>query len=127
MENNIGIEEIHDYLELWVSDEIVNDYGIAHATGYTEICIYLIQSSGVIGLEADIERAISEYKVTSKKFGELCDELFQGVVIMTNPNTNETYWIPNLCDQGLDYFTSESECISWGYTEKYLWPKKQVA
>ena len=49
------------------------------------------------------------------------DECFKGCVIMTNPDTNESWWIPNIKDQGLDYFISEEDCISWGYTEKEIY------
>ncbi len=124
---NFTIDEMHDFLKYWVDNELSNDYTIAWETGYTEICIYLMQSSGALWSDDPIQKAILNYKVSSKTFGRLCNECFKGVVIMTNPKTNETFWIPTLQDQGLDYFISEDECRSWGYTDKHIFGDKEVA
>lgn len=118
--SKITIEEIHDYLGVYKDIEIVDDYVIAHDSGYTEICIYLAKGFGCLNESNPIEKAIIEYKIGLSKFQKLAKECFKGVVIMTNPDNNETWWIPSIENQGVDYFISEDECISWGYTEKHI-------
>ena len=115
-----SIDEIHEYLSVWKRDDVVDDYVIAHDSGYTEILIHMIQGTGALNTNIPIENYINNYIVSDETFRQLCDECFKNCIVMTNPNTNETWWIPNLKDQGVEYFVSENECIDMGYTDKWI-------
>lgn len=118
-----SIEDIHDYLEAWKNPDIIDDYVIAWDCGYTEICIYLLNSAGCFECheKGSIAEAIFNYPIYWEDHRKNLDELFEGVTVMTNPETNGTWWIPSLEKQGVDYFVSEEDCIAMGYTEKWVW------
>jgi len=118
--SKVTIDSIHNFLAAWKNPDTIGDFEIAHDSGYTDICIYLAQGWGCFEGNCEIERAILSKKISNKKFSKLVDECFKGVVIMTNPKSNETWWIPTIENQGLDYFVSEEDCRRMGYTEKSL-------
>jgi hypothetical protein len=116
----ISNDSIHDFLAAWKNPDVIDDFVIAHDSGYTDICVYLAQCWGCFEGNTPVEKAILSKRISHKKFSKLIGECFKGVVIMTNPETNETWWIPTVENQGLDYYVSEYDCIKMGYTDKHV-------
>lgn len=117
-------DEIADYIKNWYQDDKTTDFEIAFDTGYLDICIHFLCGAGVFESgESEIENQIMSECIDLDEWKRQIDECYKGCIIMTNPDTNETWWIPSP-ECGVDYFVDENECIKMGYTEKSKFDKE---